>query len=134
MSEHGHATPEEQEEINRQEAYLKEENAPVERLVELGVLYIGLSADTKIRLLEASVKCEPEWVYNRQSLAWAYRDTGRFDEALMQIEKALDNIREPHSDWNPAVRHFEQMITGRMSSSSRLIADMADVQRGRSKR
>jgi tetratricopeptide (TPR) repeat protein len=211
MSEQGHATPEEQEEINRQEAYLKEEDAPVEHLVELGVLYIEpyhrvadaiavfervlervprnidarfwlayccvhylmddaalrkavglleaiiqhepagsghaylllaealedqgrLSADDKIRLLEASVKCEPEWVYNRQSLAWVYRDTGRFEEALIQIEKALDNIREPDSSWSPAVRRFEQMVTGRNSSPSRLIADFADIQRGRSKR
>jgi len=87
--------------------------------------------DERIRLLEESVEREPGWVYNRQSLAWAYRDAGRHADALDQIDDAVRNATGIHPDASVALRAFEESITGRGGhrAAERLRGDRARVER-----
>jgi tetratricopeptide (TPR) repeat protein len=73
----------------------------------------NLTVDRKIELLEKSVALEPGWVHNRESLAWAYMEAGRFADALEQINRALTNVVTPTPDWKITIRNFEESITGR---------------------
>jgi hypothetical protein len=59
--------------------------------------------DERIRLLEASVAREPDWVSNRQDLAWAYSESGRHSEAAEQLERAIGSVRsaDPRVDAGP---------------------------------
>jgi tetratricopeptide (TPR) repeat protein len=86
----------------------------------------NLPVDQKIKMLETSVALEPDWVFNRQSLAWAYRQAGKFSNALEQIEKALGNVSQPDPSWSITRRNFEESITGRIGNraSERLTSDL----------
>ena len=86
----------------------------------------NLPVDQKIEMLEKSVALEPDWVFNRQSLAWAYRQTGKFSKALEQIEKALSNVTQPDPSWSITRRNFEESITGRIGhrAAERLTSDL----------
>jgi tetratricopeptide (TPR) repeat protein len=90
----------------------------------------SLSTDKKIQLLEASVSYEPNWVYNRQSLAWAYMEAGRHSDAIEQINHALANVRTPEPEWSVTKRNFEESITGRIGHrvTERLASDLEKVQ------
>lgn len=97
-----------------------------EVLEELG----SLSLSQKIKLLEASVKSRPNWVYNRQSLAWAYAEAGRFPEAIDQINEALENIQQSDPTWSIATRNFEESISGTIGHrvAERLHSDLKKVE------
>jgi tetratricopeptide (TPR) repeat protein len=96
-----------------------------EALEELG----ELAQDEKIRLLEASVEREPGWVYNRQSLGWAYAEAGRLADARQQYDHALANVATPDPEWTSVKRHFEEAITGRIGHRvcERLQSDLDKV-------
>ncbi|MCI0337070.1 MAG: hypothetical protein L0226_05810 [Acidobacteria bacterium] len=87
------------------------------------------SHEKKIQMLEASVIKEPSWVYNRQSLAWAYIEVGRFADAFEQIQIALTNVQEPDPGWNITKRNFEESITGRTGyrAIERLQSDLEKI-------
>lgn len=91
----------------------------------------SLPVDTKIQLLESSVACEPGWVYNRESLAWAYMESGRYADALERIHKASSNIMQPDPGWSIATRNFEESITGRIGHrvTERLTSDLEKIKR-----
>ena len=88
-----------------------------------------LPLERKIQLLEASAELEPEWVYNRQSLAWAYSEAGRFAEALAQLQRARANVIPPDPNWTLTRRNFEESVTGRAGHRvvERLDADIEKV-------
>jgi thioredoxin-like negative regulator of GroEL len=88
-----------------------------------------LTVDRKIQLLEASVSLEPDWVYNRENLAQAYHEAGRFSDALEQIHKALANVTTTDPQWSITTRNFEESITGRIGYRviERLTADLEKI-------
>lgn len=90
----------------------------------------ALPLDRRIALLEASVRSEPEWVHNRQSLAWAYKEAGRLSDALAQIRAALTNIASPDPAWTVTRRNFEESITGRTGHGirERLMSDVKEIE------
>ena len=90
----------------------------------------SLSTDKQIQLLEASVSSEPNWVYNRQSLAWAYMEAGRHSDALEHINQALANVKTPEPEWSFTKRNFEESITGRIGHrvTERLESTLEKVQ------
>lgn len=98
-------------------------------LAEVLEAQANLSVDKKIQLLETSVSLEPDWVYNRQNLAWAYMDAGRFLDAFEQIKQALVNVRIPESEWSVTKRNFEESITGRIGHRviERLTSDLEKI-------
>lgn len=69
----------------------------------------------KVRLLEMSVRRSPDWVNNRERLAWAYEESGRFEEALEHVRKALANLETFSAPRRVSTesRTFEELITGR---------------------
>lgn len=73
-----------------------------------------LSKSEKVRLLEMSVSRSPDWVSNRERLAWVYAELGRFEEALDHVRRALSNLEafEPSRNSTEA-RIFEELVTGR---------------------
>lgn len=73
----------------------------------------GVEVAERIRLLEASVAAEPEWVNNRHDLAVAYFEAGRSEDATAQLEAALGSIRGEDPDWSLARRSYEESLTGR---------------------
>jgi tetratricopeptide (TPR) repeat protein len=85
-----------------------------------------LSTERKIQLLEASVGYEPDWVYNHQSLAWAYMEAGKPSDALEQINQALSNVKSPDPEWSVTKWNFEETISGRIGNraTERLLADL----------
>ena len=83
-------------------AHSKEDKFPVEE---------------EIKLLEVSVKAEPNWVTNHSRLADAYKRIGKFSEALEHYKKALGNFIEIDPTWSLTRYHFEEEITGRIHPS-----------------
>jgi thioredoxin-like negative regulator of GroEL len=81
-----------------------------EALYDMGKLPIG----KEIRMLESSVACEPEWVYNRYRLAGAYKRVGRFSDAVDQMQRAVANIKDADPQWTLSDYYFESIITGRV--------------------
>ena len=69
----------------------------------------------KVRLLETSVGRSPNWVSNRERLAWAYEQVGKFREALEHVRTALSNLEKFELSKKISVesRIFEELITGR---------------------
>ena len=90
----------------------------------------NLPLNRKLQLLEASVHREPGWVFNRQSLAWAYTEAGRYSDALAQLRIALANVTKADPSWSISTRNFEESITGRIGHRviERLTSDMERVQ------
>ncbi len=76
-----------------------------------------ISEKEKLNLLEESVRLEPNWVSNRMNLAWLYKKLGRIDDAIYQIEKALENFISPESGWSTIQYYFEDAVTWRVSES-----------------
>ncbi len=76
-----------------------------------------VSDEEKLNLLEESVRLEPTWVSNRMNLAWLYKKLGRIDDAIHQIEKALENFISPESGWSTIQYYFEDVVTWRVSES-----------------
>ena len=89
----------------------------------------SLPVDERIRLLEASVAHEPGWVYNRQSLAWVYREAQRYEEALRELGRARDNVATVDPGWSAVRRNFEESITGRIGHRAveRINSDIAST-------
>lgn len=89
----------------------------------------GADVGERIRLLEASVAQEPDWVSNRHDLAWAYSAAGRHDAAAEQLEQALEAIRAEDPSWTAAERSYDQSITGRteFGAEERLRADLRQL-------
>jgi tetratricopeptide (TPR) repeat protein len=85
----------------------------------------------RIALLEESVAQEPRWVYNRQSLAWAYDEAGRQRDAFDQIDDAVRNATGVHPEASVALRAFEESITGRGGhrAKERLLEDRDRIER-----
>lgn len=88
------------------------------------------SLHRQIRLLEASVGCEPGWVYNRQALSRAYRQAGRLVDAVAQIRAALSNVMVADPSWTVTTRNFEESITGRIGHrvAERLASDLKEIE------
>lgn len=80
----------------------------------MGDLY-NLPMEEKIKFLEASIKYEPNWVYNHLYLAWAYKAAKRDHDALNQAELALENFKKYGANFTNDHSIFENEITGRAS-------------------
>lgn len=89
----------------------------------------GRGVDERIGLLEASVAREPDWVANRQDLAWAYSEAGRHDDAAAQLQHALTCVLPVDPAWGVARRSYEESITGRTAqgTEARLRSDLAQL-------
>jgi tetratricopeptide (TPR) repeat protein len=92
----------------------------------------GMTVDERISLLEASVAAEPEWISNRQDLAWAYSEAGRHQEAATQLEAALHSVIAANPSWGIARQAFEESITARTADGTiaRLQADLSKLRLG----
>jgi thioredoxin-like negative regulator of GroEL len=93
-----------------------------EVLEELG----QLSLERKIALFESSVAYEPDWIQNRQHLAWAYVEAGRLEAGRAQLHRALSNATKPVRATTATERTFEELITGRSGDrvTERLVHDL----------
>lgn len=89
----------------------------------------GAGLDERIALLEASVEREPDWVSNRQDLAWAYSEAGRHLDAVRELKQAIGSIVAVDPSWDDGRRNFEESITGRAAAGTeaRLLADIAEL-------
>lgn len=86
----------------------------------------GQVVGDRIRLLEASIEQRPDWVSNRQDLAWAYSEVGRQADAAAQLRVALAAIIPADPAWSVGRREFEESITGRTGdgATARLQSDL----------
>lgn len=73
----------------------------------------------RISLLERSVALEPDWVNNRQDLAWAYSEAGRHADSAAQLQAAMAAVRDADPGWGLQRREFEESITGRTAAGAR---------------
>jgi len=79
-----------------------------------------LSDEERVALLEESVRLEPNWTGNREWLALAYEKVGRIEDAVRQLETALQNmLPEADPSWDPVKSTFEAEVTGRTGVYSR---------------
>jgi tetratricopeptide (TPR) repeat protein len=65
-------------------------------------------------LLEQSVQLEPNWVYNRFSLSWAYERRGKIKEAIEQLRQAKRHIIAVDESWDTLTYNVEESVTGRI--------------------
>ena len=73
-----------------------------------------LSTEERLHLLEASVRSEPSWVFNRAWLAHCYWEQGRKRDAVREMQVAVSNIMLPAAaPQDPWQRAFDNCITGR---------------------
>jgi tetratricopeptide (TPR) repeat protein len=79
-----------------------------------------LTPTRKTELLEASVRLQPDWVFNRVRLGRAYRAQGRLAEGKEHFQVALSNLTTESSEWDLAARAFESSITGRLADRKQL--------------
>lgn len=90
-------------------------------LAEIGQGLEDLSVPEMIKLLQESVALAPDWVANRNLLAWYLAEIGERDAAAVQLRAALGNIVPVDPAWPLAEREFEVAITGRAADG---IADL----------
>ena len=85
----------------------------------------------RITLLERSVALAPDWVSNRQDLAWTYSEAGRHADAAAQLKEALTATRTADPSWTIQQREFEETITGRaaIGTEARLRDDLREIER-----
>jgi tetratricopeptide (TPR) repeat protein len=85
--------------------------------------------DERIALLERSVALAPDWVSNRQDLAWAYSEAGRQEDATAQLNQAIGAVRAADPSWSIQQREFEESITGRAAAGTveRLREDLREL-------
>lgn len=76
----------------------------------------NISKQEEIQLLEGSVKLESAWTSNRMYLASLYESVGRIEDAIEQVEQALNNTIDVNPDWNIIEYNFETNVTGRAKS------------------
>lgn len=89
----------------------------------------GADVAERIALLERSVALAPDWVNNRQDLAWAYSEADRQADAAAQLNQAITAIRAADPSWTIQQREFEESITGRTAAGTteRLREDLREL-------
>jgi tetratricopeptide (TPR) repeat protein len=89
----------------------------------------GGDLDERIALLERSVALAPDWVSNRQDLAWAYSEAGRQADATAQLNHAIGAVRAADPSWSIRQREFEESISGRAAAGTveRLREDLREL-------
>jgi tetratricopeptide (TPR) repeat protein len=68
----------------------------------------------RIQALEDAVRLRPDWVHNHYYLAALYAKMGRYDEALVHLERARENVLPAATEMDYPDRQFEIFITGRL--------------------
>jgi tetratricopeptide (TPR) repeat protein len=91
----------------------------------------GRDLAERIGLLERSVALAPDWVSNRQDLAWAYSEAGRQEDAAAQLNQAITAVRAVDPSWGIQQREFEESITGRTAAGTveRLREDLRELRK-----
>ena len=69
--------------------------------------YLWADANKKlhraVKMTRLAVDAEPENMAYRDSLGWAYYRLGRFDEAIAQLEKAVELLKQDQSPGNAVI-------------------------------
>jgi tetratricopeptide (TPR) repeat protein len=65
--------------------------------------------------LRRSIELEPTWVANHQTLAWLLEQDREYEQAVLHLERALQNTIPVDQHWSVVRSEFERNITARTS-------------------
>jgi tetratricopeptide (TPR) repeat protein len=91
---------------------------PNTRIALGGLYYAAGNFETAIRIFELAVTTKPDLANSHYNLAYAYREAGRYDQAINQMTLVLSLIDKSSNDYQIATQALEDMQSKKSQAGS----------------